>query len=198
MHVMLLHGFGAPADDLVPLAQVLDVRAQFSFPAAPIDMGPQYFGGRAWWMLDPDVFDHPERDRSNETPEGLPAAREQILAAIEKIDGPLVIGGFSQGAMLACDVALHTNRPLAGLVLMSATLINAPEWRKLAPARKGLPVFQSHGTRDPLLTFEAAEKLRDLLLEAGLGVEFHPFRGGHEIHADVMAQLAAFLNQRIS
>jgi len=198
MHVMLLHGFGAPADDLVPLAEVLDVRAQFSFPAAPLDLGPQYFGGRAWWMLDPDVLDHPERDRSNEVPEGLPAARKQVLAAIEKIDGPLVIGGFSQGAMLACDVALHTDRPLAGLVLMSATLINATEWRTRAPSRKGLPVFQAHGTRDPLLTFEAAEKLRDLLREAGLGVAFHPFRGGHEIPAEVLAELGAFLNQRIS
>jgi phospholipase/carboxylesterase len=194
MHVMLLHGFGAPADDLVPLAQVLDVRAQFSFPAAPLE----YFGGRAWWMLDPDVFDHPERDRTNELPDGLTAARSQVLAAIEQIDGPLVIGGFSQGAMLACDVALHTSRPLAALVLMSATLIDAPEWKKLAPSRKGLPVFQSHGTRDPLLTFEAAEKLRDLLAEGGLAVEFHPFRGGHEIPAEILARLAAFLNQRIS
>src|SRR5262249_48023715 len=133
-HIVLLHGFGAPADDLVPLGQVLDVRAQFSFPAAPIDLGPQAFGGRAWWMLDPDVCAHPERDRSNEIPDGLAAARADVIERIGTVGGPLVLGGFSQGAMLACDVALHTERPLCGLVLLSATLIAAPEWRKLAPA----------------------------------------------------------------
>src|SRR5215471_18966696 len=118
MHIMLLHGFGAPGDDLVPLADVLHVRAEFSFPPAPLEFG----FGRAWWMLDPEVFEHPERDRSNEIPDGLTEARELITKLLESIDGPLVLGGFSQGAMLACDVALHSQRPLAGLVLMSATL----------------------------------------------------------------------------
>src|SRR5690349_11142424 len=158
MHIMLLHGFGAPGDDLVPLGEVLDTKATFSFPPAPIDLGPQYFGGRCWWMLDPDVFENPDRDRSNEIPDGLAAARDQVTKLAEKIDEPLVIGGFSQGAMLACDVALHTKRPIAGLVLMSGTLTAAPEWRPLVSARRGLRVFQSHGTQDPLLPFAGAEK----------------------------------------
>src|SRR5262245_21345251 len=123
MHVVLLHGFGAPADDLVPLAEVLHVPAEFVFPPAPLDLGPQFFGGRAWWMLDPDVFEHPDRDRSNESPDGLADGRAQVVKLVESIEGPLVLGGFSQGAMLACDVALHTGRELAGLVLLSATLI---------------------------------------------------------------------------
>jgi phospholipase/carboxylesterase len=198
MHIMLLHGFGAPGDDLVPLAEVLDTKATFSFPPAPIDLGPQFFGGRCWWVLDPDVFEHPDRDRSNEIPDGLAAAREHVIKLVEKIDEPLVIGGFSQGAMLACHVAMHTKRPLAGLVLMSATLVARPELAPLVSARRGLRVFQSHGTQDPLLPIDGGERLRDLLIAGGLSVEFHSFRGGHEIPRDVLSKLDVFLGQLIS
>jgi phospholipase/carboxylesterase len=42
-------------------------------------------------------------------------------------------------------------------------------------------VLQSHGDEDQILPFEAAEWLRDLLVEAGCDVEFIPFHGPHTI-----------------
>src|SRR4051794_30799179 len=61
--VVLLHGFGAPGDDLVPLASALDAPAgtTFVFPEALHDMmelvGPMYAGARAWWMIDMARFE---------------------------------------------------------------------------------------------------------------------------------------------
>jgi predicted esterase len=51
---VLLHGFGAPGDDLLPLAEALDLPVRFVFPAAPLELGMGGFYGdsRAWWMLD--------------------------------------------------------------------------------------------------------------------------------------------------
>ena len=69
--------------------------------------------------------------------------------------------GFSQGAMISLDLALRSERPLAGLALMSATMLCASEWTALMPRRAKLPVMQSHGRVDPLLPYELAEKLRD-------------------------------------
>jgi phospholipase/carboxylesterase len=45
--VVLMHGFGAPGDDLVPLARGLDVPSEvrFAFPEAPLDLGPEADGG---------------------------------------------------------------------------------------------------------------------------------------------------------
>ena len=40
--------------------------------------------------------------------------------------------------------------------------------------RKGLPLFQSHGTQDPILPFNMAERLRDEFLQAGVTVEERP------------------------
>ena len=51
--VIVLHGWGAPGDDLVPVAKVLKrPGARFFVPAAPL---PEVGGGRAWWHLDPNT-----------------------------------------------------------------------------------------------------------------------------------------------
>ena len=52
--VVLCHGFGAPGDDLVPLAEVLSAppRTRFFFPEAPLALPAPYGDARAWWMLD--------------------------------------------------------------------------------------------------------------------------------------------------
>jgi phospholipase/carboxylesterase len=95
--------------------------------------------------------------------------------------------------MLSLDVALHSDRALAGLVLMSGTLIAEREWAPRMAARKGMHVLQSHGQRDGLLPFAAAERLRDLMTQAGLDVTWVPFRGAHEIPPPVVAAVGDFL-----
>jgi phospholipase/carboxylesterase len=206
--VVLLHGFGAPGDDLVPLWRPLGAPrgTRFVFPAAPIDLGPQAMGGRAWWWIDIEERMRRQalgmkRDLS-EVPEGLEAARiavEGCLAAVDALlhpaPGKLVLGGFSQGAMLSVDVALRSARPLAGLVVLSGTHLAADQWGARMDARQGLPVFMSHGEVDELLPFAIAEGLRDALAAHALPVEWVPFRGGHGIPPVVVDRAGAFLRR---
>ena len=58
-------------------------------------------------------------------------------------------------------------------------------------------MLQSHGTTEPILPFQAAEWLRDLLTEAGAQVEFIPFRGGHAIPMPVFKRVAAMLESLV-
>jgi phospholipase/carboxylesterase len=204
--VVLMHGFGAPADDLVPLAGVLAAPpgARFAFPGAPGALPPMWGPGRAWWMIDPSRFERVARGdiegMADDVPPELGAARDAVVAMLDALEGELgapaestVLGGFSQGAMLACDVALRTGRPLAGLVLLSGTFLCRPEWLKLLPERTGLRVFMSHGTQDPMLPFSLAIELRQAMNAAGIPVDFVEFRGGHEIPPQVVAGASAFL-----
>ncbi|HTM19048.1 MAG TPA: hypothetical protein VL172_01015 [Kofleriaceae bacterium] len=205
--VVLLHGFGAPGDDLVPLAPLFGLprAVRFAFPAAPLELPGLYGDSRAWWMIDlerleRDLASGSERDLSGDEPAGLAEVRDALAAAIAEIEEELgappartVFGGFSQGSMLATDLALRGDRPLAGLLLWSGTLLAADAWRALAPRRTGLPVFMSHGRQDALLPFAAAERLRDLLAGAGLPVDWVEFRGGHEIPPAALRGAAAFL-----
>jgi phospholipase/carboxylesterase len=207
--VILLHGFGAPGNDLVPLADVLNVPTgtRFLFPEGPLTLsfGPR--DARAWWLIDmarmaQDQAAGRARDLSNEIPKGLAPARETMLAFLKEVEHTFgadprttVLGGFSQGAMLTCDAMLHTDRPYAGLVQLSGTLLALQEWGPLLQKRKGLPVFQSHGVQDEILPYIGASRLRDTLSQSGLAVEWHRFRGGHEIPEPVLQRLGIFLTK---
>jgi phospholipase/carboxylesterase len=206
---VLCHGFGAPGDDLVGLAAGLRAPpgTAFVFPEAPLALPvPEAYepdGPRAWWLIDIAAIERARmrgevRDLSKAVPIGLPEARAALVAMLDELQARypasrLVLGGFSQGAMLALDVALHDPRPLAGLVLMSGTLVSEAEWTPRMPGRRGLPVFQSHGASDPLLPFSLAERLRDLLTGAGLDVTFDAFEEGHTIPLSTLARLRTWL-----
>jgi phospholipase/carboxylesterase len=201
--VVLLHGFGAPGDDLASLWRVIAAPrgTRFVFPEAPVAL-PGLGEARAWWMLDvarlEGIARGEMRDLSGEVPEGLSEARDHATRMLDEVErklrpSKLVLGGFSQGAMLSCDIALRTDRKLAGLVLLSGTFISENEWRPLMPSRHGLHAFLSHGNVDRMLPFAQSERLRDALTEAGLSVTWLPFRGGHETPGSVVDALGVFL-----
>ena len=207
--VVLLHGFGAPGRDLVGLWRVLRVppETRFVFPEAPLELAMGFGDSRAWWMIDMAALERAmatgePRDMTEQVPEGMGVARARVDAMLDEMtaklavpEGRLVLGGFSQGAMLALDSALRSDRALAGLVLLSSTLLCEEEWAALMPARAGLPVLQTHGRRDPLLNFGFAERLRDRMVEAGLDVRFVPFGGQHEVPPVAIDELTGFLNE---
>lgn len=207
--VVLLHGFGASGDDLVPLWRVMDVprEVRWAFPAGPLELPSMGYGmeSRAWWRIDLAALERSiqsgrARDLSGDHPPGLPEARAKVVAMLDALERELapsamVLGGFSQGAMLALDVALHTDRPLAGLVLMSGTLLAQDAWVPRMPLRRGLRVVQSHGEADALLSFAHAERLRDHLVGAGLDLTWVPFRGGHEIPGPVLDEVGLLVRR---
>lgn len=207
--VVLLHGFGAGGDDLVAVAGELAAPqgTRWAFPAGPIEMPPIYGDARAWWMIDlarmeRELAGGRAADRAAEVPEGLATARAAVLAFLDALardhrrrDQTTVLGGFSQGAMLTVDVALHGAAPLAGLVVWSGTLLAEAEWRPRAAALAGRRVIQSHGTQDGLLSFAGAQKLSAFLTEAGAVGELLAFPGGHEIPSPVLRKTGEFLGQ---
>ena len=144
------------------------------------------------------------RDQRNDHPEGLVEARKKLTALVDEICeqtdlelSQIVLGGFSQGSMLATDVALRLPDPPGLLCVLSGTLLCEDDWRELAAERGELPVFQSHGNQDPLLPFQAAEWLRDLFAESGMDVEFLPFTGPHTIPAAAVGRIAVRLAELV-
>jgi phospholipase/carboxylesterase len=205
--VVFLHGFGAPGDDLVPLAEMIQADARYFLPAAPRERGGAGSPGgdsRAWWLLDlvaleAELRAGTPRDRRAEVPEGLPAERTQMLRFLDQLEArygatadELVLGGFSQGAMLALDVGLHRPR-VPRLLLMSGTLVAESDWQPHWSKLAGASILQSHGRADMLLPFSVAETLRDRMRSAGATVEWHGFVGGHEIPAVVLAAAGPFI-----
>jgi len=197
--VVLLHGWGAPGDDLVGLAHQLEhPGARFFVPAAPL---PEMGGGRAWWHLDP--YTAPEHAEDDQAPARAPhadvkAARvavQSVLRTVRQRYAPdrLCLAGFSQGAMLSLDVALDAAPPVDRVAALSGLLL-VDSLAGLRAARAPRPtVFIAHGRNDGRLPFAGGERARELQQRHGYQVAFHPFDGGHEIPPEIVSALGAFL-----
>jgi phospholipase/carboxylesterase len=203
--VVLLHGFGADNSDLASLSEVVDTAddIRWCFPNAPhlVEIGP-HMTGRAWFPLRLADLERSGVDFTQMTPDGMDAAIDKTLKAVDAFRvkhklqwNQIVLGGFSQGAMIALDVALKAPEPLAGVTLFSGSLVNEPRLRELATKRKGLKFFQSHGEGDAMLPFSLAEKLDRVLNESGMDGMLYSFRGGHEIPLPVLREWSSWLKQ---
>lgn len=201
---VLMHGYAMTAGDLSPFGASLGVPMRFIFPESRLHATP---GGKAWWPIDEErrsqMLAMGARDLVDEYPAGLAAARAEMLTHTQHLQStqnhrPLIVGGFSQGGMLACDVALHAAQgTLDGLILMSASRLAFDTWLPLRHQLCGLPIFISHGNADSDLAFAAGERLAAFAREAGAQVTWQPFDGGHEIPLPVWRALRRFLNERL-
>jgi phospholipase/carboxylesterase len=184
--VILLHGYGAQGDDLVPLARQLGA-AHFYFPEAPILMPT---GGRRWFG----------RQSEGATAGEVDEARNGVIALIEKLESEgtpaseIILGGFSQGAMLTVDVAQHLaalGKQLGGLIVLSGSTM--PHWPANLDVRTN--VLITHGQTDRVLAITQAEQLQQRLIASGSDVEFVPFPGGHAIPPIVQSATADFIHR---
>lgn len=181
--LVLLHGWGADADDLLDLGGLL-VGPAVSVVAlrAP---EPHPFGmGRQWYGLQPIDW------------AALPAARTGLRQRLELLaaEVPLertVLLGFSQGGAMALDVG--SQLPLAALVACSGYPHEG--WQ---PAEPAPPALLSHGLEDPVVPFAASEEALRRLRQAGGSAELLPFAGGHTIGEAVLPAIAAFVRERLA
>ncbi|NCS93622.1 MAG: esterase [Leptospira sp.] len=206
--VILFHGYGASAYDLYPLHEYIlpEMKLNWIFPDGnlSIPLGPGYVG-KAWFPIDMEALQKAMasgtfRDFAEITPPGLDIAREKALSMIEATGIPfknLIIGGFSQGAMLTTDISLRSETRPKGLVILSGTLLNKNIWKELAVKKSMLTFFQSHGRQDLVLGYKPAKDLNQMLRDAGMVGEFVEFNGGHEIPLDVIQGVNRYLKTLI-
>ncbi|MBY0517040.1 MAG: dienelactone hydrolase family protein [Bacteriovoracaceae bacterium] len=203
--IILLHGYGADMNDLAPLHRYLDPEGKWHwyFPNGPVRVP---FGGmwegRAWFPIDMEELDRAMRENrprafADKKPAEFTSSLELMkleVSELQKKHKKVVIGGFSQGAMMATHLAAQLT-PQA-LVILSGTLLDK-EGLLSAKSTAAVPFFQSHGDQDPLLSLSQAKDLNALLKEKGWDGIWAPFRGGHEIPEKVLMTLSSFLHQVI-
>src|SRR3989338_2521210 len=129
--VILFHGFGADAADLASLAHEFNFATpcNWLFPNGPLSVpiGPG-ITCRAWWTIPMSEL---EGDWTNRRPPDMNSAVEKIFKMISSMKfewKDLIIGGFSQGAMIATEVFLKAPVTPAGLICLYGTLMSKPLW----------------------------------------------------------------------
>ncbi|GIG62005.1 carboxylesterase [Longispora fulva] len=198
--VVLLHGWGAPGDDMVPLGRALIRPGTRVFaPAGPL---PEFGDGRAWWRLGPDERpawawdDQPPADhRPNQL---VTAAREAVLALLATVREQFVpdtvsLAGFSQGAMLALDVGLLAEAGVDRVAALSGVVLADSLAALHAPGPRRPRFLVAHGRHDEQVPFAGGEQAHDLLVRHGYDVAWRPFDGGHDIPGQIVTALDTFL-----
>lgn len=219
--VTLCHGFGAPGTDLVSLTEELvpalsdDLAPPaFLFPEGPIDLEEMYGypGARAWWPLNmamlaelaaADAFSALE----DQVPEGMDSAHNKLVKSIsacaaskswDSIDH--VLGGFSQGSMLAVDTALRGRGLVTrGVIIWSGAMICKSVWSAAqSELAISLPVYQSHGRQDPILPISSGRALYRFLSEMGCDIEMDEFDGPHTIGLEGIKGAARLIERALA
>ena len=201
--VICLNGYGADMRDHAPLAPEIPVErsVRWLFPDGPEVLD---WGGRAWFPIDVASFEEAQRtgkprDLSKGEPGGMAEARAELQGFIQDLGVPwknIVVMGFSKGAMMAVDLALRAPEAPAGVAILSGTFVDSKSVAALAPKRKGLPFFQSHGSVDPILGFQEALALESALKAAGWKGALRRFEGGHGIPPELLPEFGAWLQAR--
>ena len=181
--MLLFHGVGASADDMLPLGRALSEEFPDAFVvsvAAPADSGAQ--GGREWFS----VRDIDEQNRPARVDAALPVFIETVRdwqrqAGVDTDAVALI--GFSQGGIMALE-ATRDQPPLAGRVIsIAGRFAKLPD-----QANEGTTLHLFHGKLDPVIpygfTVEAAQHL--VKIGADVTADVIPFVG-HQINDDIVA-----------
>ena len=180
--LVLLHGWGADAHDLLDLGELL-VGPELSVVALQAPEAHPLGVGRQWYGLQPIDWGQ------------LPAARAALRQRLELLASSVPLGrtvvlGFSQGGAMALDVA--SGLPVAGIVACSGYPHEG--WLPQATAAQPLPpVLLSHGQQDPVVPFAASEEARKRLVSGGGSAQLLAFEGGHTIDPAVLPSIANFV-----
>ena len=180
--LVLLHGRGADEHDLYPMLDALDPERRLDgyTPRAPLALPP---GGAHWYVV-PRVG-YPDPASFAESYALLTDWLDEL--PYERI----VLGGFSQGAVMAYAAGLGEGRPRpAALVVSSGFIPTVEGWRPdLSPPFP--PIAIAHGTYDSVIPVEFGRAARDMLAAAGADVVYRESPIDHSVDPRTVEEFRA-------
>jgi phospholipase/carboxylesterase len=194
--LVLMHGRGTGSDDLYPLLDVFDPERRLAgvAPGGPLTFPP---GGRHWYGVRRVGYPDPETFRSTLDLLGgwLDAFLEEVGVPIERT----IVGGFSQGAVMAYAVGLGAGRPApAGILALSGFVPTVEGFELDLEGRAGFPVAIAHGTHDRIIEVEWGRQARDLLAAAGADVTYRESPVAHTLDPRELPTFAAWVRRTLA
>jgi phospholipase/carboxylesterase len=192
--LVLLHGRGADELDLFPLLDLFDPERRLvaATPRAPLPLPP---GGWHWYAFrevgspDPGTFDrvYPE----------AAGWLDEFLAGNGVPPDRLVLGGFSQGAVMTYALGLGAGRPRPAALIALSGFVPTIEGFELDLTPALPPVAIGHGTLDPVIPVEFGRAARALLEEAGAEVLYREYPLPHTIDPGFARDLRAWIAEHL-
>jgi phospholipase/carboxylesterase len=194
--LVLFHGRGADENDLFGLLDALDPDRRL---AGFTPRGPQsYFppGGAHWYRLQRVGYPDPDTFLQSYALLGgwLEAVTEDTGIGLDRT----ILGGFSQGAVMAYSMAFGPNRPApTGLLAFSGFIPEVPGFDLALDGRPGYPVAIGHGVADQVIPVEFGRAARKRLEASGAEVVYSEAPMPHAIDPDFLVELRPWVAARV-
>src|SRR5438270_2917279 len=195
--IFAMHGWGSNAMDLLGLAPfVAGGRFLVICPQGPHEVEIGAVNGFGWYQMRPG---------SRPDPEKVEPAIEELRLFINEacsrypVDKRKVVAlGFSQGGMMAYNLAMRWPKGFAALIgIGTAFPEHLTDIITNHEAIQQLPTMVQHGRADPMLEIARARKSVETLRSLKVPVVFREYDGGHEVTADEVRDLSAFLMEKV-
>jgi predicted esterase len=186
--LLLLHGRGSTAQDILSLYVALDLPTVAAVaPQAP---------GNTWYphsFLAPLESNQPFLDSALRRIESL--ITDLLFQKI--LSQKIILLGFSQGACLATEFAARHPRRYGAIIAFTGGLIGPPGTPRAYPGSlAGVAVFLGSADPDPHVPFERVEETAGLLTQMGAEVDLRRYPGMAHTISDDELQAAREIIQR--
>lgn len=170
--LLLLHGTGETEKDLLPLANIIDPKANvLSVRGQVLENGmPRFFR-----RLAEGVFD--EADLILRT-EALKKFLDESSKTYHFDHDQVFAVGYSNGANIAASLLFHYENVLAGAILHHPMV---PRRNIELPKLTNVPIFIGAGKNDLMCPPEETDELEDILTKVGADVTVHWENNGHQL-----------------
>ena len=181
--LVMLHGMTGTSEKMQPLAESLAPNGwNVICPQAEIEHPTR--GGFAWWLRAED----PTLPLDSESQTQVEDSMQRVIREIP--NGPVIIGGFSQGGAIASallETDLHER--IVGLVLIGTKSVRPDFLTESLPFLKPREVVWMHGRKDHLVPLEVAIEHAEIYESAGWPVTRLEHEKGHMVNLNQLDEL---------
>jgi len=204
--VIWLHGLGADGHDFEGIVPQLLIPAsmpiRFIFPDAPV-RAVTINGGymmRAWYDIYEDISAEAEQDE-----EGIKSAATLLSLLVEQemqrgiASERIILAGFSQGGAVALYAGLTSEKPLGGVMALSAYLPLHDQLTRVSTRPNNVPsVFMAHGQHDAVIPLPYARSSYEQLKALGIPVDWNVYAMEHNMNAEEIFAIREWLIERLN
>ena len=174
--IILIHGWGADADDLIPIGREIKENSEIDFEVIALRAPALHpsGAGRQWYGLYPHDWNKAEEEVN------------RLLLSLKKFDItqiPLkktILLGFSQGAAMAIETGCKLD---LGLIVCCSGYPH-PNW---LPDKNCPPMIISHGLMDDIVPIEASRSIYEKVNSNSSNFcELIEFNGYHQIDLNLI------------
>lgn len=190
--ILALHGRGSNEEDLVGLASYLPDDFLWISPRGTFELGPD---GYEWFQV--IQIGKPDPIRLANAIETVDHFIEELIDSYPVDTNRLYLLGFSQGTVISLSYALTKPQRVAGVIAQSGYVPQESGLQIDEAGVKNKPFILTHGIQDQLLPVAWARRSRSTLEQLGVNVEYHEFNMGHQITAESLEVVSAWLEKQL-